>query len=118
MRVLICGDRDWKNYECMRRVLYDMMCNGELSFGHDTLIHGDARGVDKMSAQFFENIEVYPADWEQHGKAAGPIRNQQMLDTGVDMVIAFHSNISESKGTLDMIKRANKAGVEVRLYSK
>jgi UDP-N-acetylmuramoylalanine-D-glutamate ligase len=55
-------------------------------------------------------LEVYPADWKLHGKSAGHIRNQQMLDESKpDIVIAFPGG----RGTANMIKRAKKAGVEV-----
>jgi hypothetical protein len=51
-------------------------------------------------------------------RVAGPIRNQQMLDEGhPDLVIAFHDNMSESRGTRDMVGRAIKGGFSVRLVS-
>jgi hypothetical protein len=57
------------------------------------------------------SIEVYPADWKKHGRSAGPIRNQHMLDVGKpNLVIAFPGG----RGTADMMKRAEKAGIEVR----
>jgi hypothetical protein len=55
--------------------------------------------------------ESYPADWATHKRAAGPIRNQQMLDTGIDLCIGFHPDITKSKGTKDMLTRASKAGI-------
>jgi hypothetical protein len=59
----------------------------------------------------------FPADWARFGRAAGPIRNQRMLDEGKPtLVLAFHNNIVESKGTKDMVKRARKAGIRVRLF--
>lgn len=40
----------------------------------------------------------FPAKWNEHGKAAGPIRNQQMLTEGKpDVVFAFHDDIASSK---------------------
>jgi UDP-N-acetylmuramoylalanine-D-glutamate ligase len=54
-------------------------------------------------------MSIYPAKWDLHGKSAGPIRNQQMLDTGVDLVIAFPGG----KGTAHMVSIAKKAGVKV-----
>jgi hypothetical protein len=53
---------------------------------------------------------VYPADWAKHGRAASPIRNQQMLDEGrPNLVVAFPGG----RGTADMVRRARSAGVEV-----
>lgn len=63
--------------------------------------------------------ERYPADWEKHGKAAGPIRNQQMLTEGKpDIVVAFSDNLSNSKGTADMCRRAHKAGLPVYVIGR
>jgi hypothetical protein len=57
---------------------------------------------------------VFYADWDKHGRAAGPIRNQQMLDEGKpDLVVAFL--LPQGSGTLDMIRRTEKAGIEVRV---
>jgi len=57
--------------------------------------------------------EPHPADWERHGRAAGPIRNQEMADAGADLCIAFPYGIG--KGTYDMIERARKAGIPVEI---
>lgn len=56
------------------------------------------------------DIDVYPADWPRYGKAAGPMRNQQMVDEGKpDVVLAFPGG----RGTADMVRRAKAAGVRV-----
>jgi hypothetical protein len=60
-------------------------------------------------------VESFPADWEQYGRAAGPIRNQQMLEAKPDRVFAFHEDLEHSKGTGDMVRRARKAGVPVEV---
>ncbi|KKN01348.1 hypothetical protein LCGC14_1128740 [marine sediment metagenome] len=53
-----------------------------------------------------------------YGKAAGPIRNKQMLDEGQPhLVLAFHDNIEESTGTKDMVKQAAKRGIETLVIS-
>lgn len=60
------------------------------------------------------NLKVIPvpAKWKQYGKAAGTIRNQQMLDEhpDIEVVYAFHDDLPKSKGTKDMCQRADKAG--------
>jgi len=79
----------------------------------DLVLSGGAKGIDKSAVKWAENsgIEwrIQIADWNKHGKAAGPIRNQQMLDTGIDYVIAFPGG----KGTEHMKNIARKAGVTV-----
>lgn len=79
------------------------------------IISGKAKGADTVAIEWavvnWCSWEEYPADWEQYGKAAGPIRNQRMLDEGKpDLVIAFPGGT----GTADMVRRAKAAGIEVR----
>lgn len=60
-------------------------------------------------------VETYPADWGAHGRKAGGIRNQEMLDKGrPTLVYAFPTK--ETRGTWDMVRRARAAGVEVRIH--
>jgi hypothetical protein len=59
-------------------------------------------------------LETYPAEWDRFGKAAGPKRNQVMIDQGrPDLVVAF----AGGNGTADMVNRAKKAGIEVVVIS-
>jgi hypothetical protein len=81
------------------------------------IIHGGARGADYMA----EIVYIYwveegkrqikrtciDADWETHGKRAGPIRNQQLVDLKPDWCIPMPGG----KGTEDCIKRCKKAGI-------
>ena len=106
MRVLVCGGRDYDDEDAVRAELQ--------SLPPCTIVHGDARGADRLAdriaAEMFIVTEPHPADWTRYGKAAGPIRNQEMLDSGINLVIAFPGG----SGTADMVRRARKAGVEIR----
>lgn len=112
-RLLVCGSRDWDDYTAMRRVLFGFLVKS------GTLVHGAAPGADSMAGVICEShfgvvkVDPYPADWDQHGNAAGPIRNQQMLEEGEpDIVLAFvNKPLAESKGTRDMVQRSVKWGV-------
>lgn len=111
MRVLVCGARDATIDSHVWNILHGLIPI------IDVLIVGDAPGIDEAARRWGKfylegKMEVYKADWDKHGRAAGPIRNQRMLDEGKpDLVIAFPGG----KGTADMIRRAKKAGVEVRI---
>jgi SLOG family YspA-like protein len=119
MRVLVCGSRHFTNYVEMRKILCTMFDPDDTV----TLIHGNARGADQLSEQaltgyFRGGFEVlrFPADWNKHGKAAGPIRNKQMLDEGKpDLVVAFLAE--NSRGTKNMIEQATKAGIPVKVIN-
>lgn len=115
MRLLVCGSRDWADEGLIERVLS--------GYARETVvIHGGAPGADKLAGAAAKklgmSVDVFPADWAHYGKAAGPKRNQKMLDKGQpDAVIAFHPDLSQSKGTKDMIERSEKAGLSVTLIT-
>jgi len=117
--ILVCGDRLWEDRQLVWSILDDVT---EGNYWHNTfIIEGGAKGADTCGREWAKMIgcghKTYSADWERYGKAAGPIRNSEMLEIGQpELVLAFHSDIEKSKGTKDMIQRANKAGIEVRLY--
>ena len=103
-RILICGDRDYKDWMQVREYL-DTISRTAI------IIHGGARGADSIAGNLatYLNMKVikYPADWDKYGKAAGILRNQQMLNEGhPDLVVYFHKDLENSKGTKDMVTRA------------
>jgi hypothetical protein len=61
-------------------------------------------------------IEAHRADWSKHLRAAGVIRNQEMVDAGADVCFAFPTG--EAKGTRDCIRRAEKAGIPVTIFEE
>lgn len=116
MRILVCGGRTWgykPETDYKEKDLNKFRQGAHLvEFYNPTyLISGGAKGADEVPKfLFFYPWDVFPANWDKYGKAAGAIRNQQMLDEGQpNLVIAFPSG----NGTADMIRRAKKAGIEV-----
>lgn len=139
MIVLVCGGRDYVDEVRVRSALTALEHKYLRKFRG--LIHGAAKGADRLAKQWQDdrialeyaqcadnrridakgllgwqrNPEMwcagYPADWEKHGPAAGPIRNQYMLDNnpGIELVIAFPGG----KGTADMVRRAKAKGIPV-----
>jgi len=111
MRVLVCGGRDYDNAVQLQKYMNTL----DAAEGVSVVIHGAARGADSLAGRWGisrrKEVIPYPADWRKHGRAAGPIRNKQMLDEGKpDLVIAFLGG----RGTENMIKQATAAGVPVR----
>ena len=107
-RVLVCGGRDFDGYAYLKSVLDLLPPDPNRVF-----CHGGARGADSLAGRYCKEhglpCEVFYADWNQHGKAAGYIRNQQMVtEFKPDVVIAFQGG----RGTADMVRRAKKAGIE------
>lgn len=119
-RVLICGSRDLSDSDLVSALLdhiFDHVVDTEC---FPTIVTGGARGVDRLADLWAEDSrmgrDIFRADWEGQGKAAGFIRNQQMLDSGVDLCIAITNKpLAESRGTADMVRRCRAAGVPVSL---
>lgn len=106
-RIGVTGGRDFNDGELLDATLSRYCAEGDL------LIHGNAVGADRDAALWFFDkgwpTEPHNADWGRYGKGAGPKRNQEMVDSGLDLLIAFPGG----KGTADMVRRAEKAGVNI-----
>ena len=110
MRVLVCGGRDFNDRQLLAQTLADLHLTKRI----EVIIHGCAMGADTIAGWWarFAGVEElrFPADWRTHKKAAGPIRNTEMLREGrPDLVVAFHGG----RGTADMVKKARASGVRV-----
>lgn len=110
MRVLVCGGRDFDNQDAVYNTLTVLHDKWNIT----SMIHGGANGADTLAGAWahLNDIEeiVFKADWQKHGRAAGPIRNKKILDEGKpDVVVAFPG----SKGTANMVKQAKAAGVRI-----
>lgn len=123
-RVLICGAREWTNYQ---RILACVV-KAHKTQPIDVLIEGECRGADKLGRKAGEAIGLsveagsilpFPAPWGKLGNAAGPVRNQQMLDEGQPAEVwAFHNDLDRSTGTKDMVSRSLRAGLTVYVISE
>jgi hypothetical protein len=127
MTVLVCGGRKYSDYDRVCKELYTIIDNNGLQLEKSTpegfeislrIINGGANGADLLSTNFaisnFCEFRQYLADWKKYPKAAGPIRNQEMLDKeDVHLVLAFPGG----RGTADMIRRARKKGIPVHEVS-
>lgn len=113
--VLVCGGRDYAD----RSSLYVVLNAAHSANPIKRLIAGGANGADALAVDWARSKNIphtmFNADWEKHGRKAGPLRNQEMLDRGKpDIVIAFPGG----RGTADMKKRAKAAGVPVVTITK
>lgn len=101
-RVAVVGSRGFVQLDSVRSLLAQYLAK----HGQFVLVSGGADGVDKLAEDWgrLNGLEVrtYQADWEEHGDAAGPKRNGQIVADS-DLMLAFWDG--ESTGTLDAIKR-------------
>jgi hypothetical protein len=114
MRILICGDRNWLDKQMIKDLLFKL--------DPEVVIEGECKGADNLAKISAEELGIkvakFPANWQKYGRAAGPIRNGQMIIEGKPtLVVAFHDDIERSKGTKNMLLQAKKAGITTMLLS-
>jgi hypothetical protein len=113
-----CGGRWWTNYALILETMREEQ--------PDLVIEGEQRGADlraRAAAEFLLiPVDPHPAQWGLHGKLAGPIRNREMLlallaSPPPHKVVAFHDDVLNSRGTVDMLRCALAAGIQRRFIS-
>ena len=116
-RILVTGSRELTDEQLVCRALYDH------GIGRFTIVVGDCpTGADLFARNYSSiyglPIEVFQADWDAFGKAAGPKRNQAMVDSGANMCLAFIKVGAGNRGTLNCAGQARAAGVQVITYTE
>lgn len=121
MRVLFTGSRNWTGIQAEHRAGQVLAGLGGflLLMGEPlVIVHGDnPEGLDAIVDRWAirhryepgKNLLRYPANWTLFGKAAGPMRNQEMVNDGADLCLGFP--LPGSKGTVDCMRRARLAGI-------
>lgn len=105
-RIVVTGGRNYTDWKTVYKVLSN--------FHTLELFVGDAMGLDYLARRFYYEKATIPnifdADWDKHGKAAGSIRNREMLEAAGKhaLVIAF-----PGRGTANCIKTAKELGMTV-----
>lgn len=122
LRIIVTGGRKRASEDDYTRMVNILVDIGEYWCRAVDLViiqGGCPTGVDALARRFADEydvaVESYPAEWDRHGRAAGPKRNQLMADAGADLCLAFPSR-GRSAGTWDMVRRAVAAGIETRIY--
>jgi hypothetical protein len=111
VKTIIAGPRDQslgeEHYELLHRC------------GITEVVSGGARGVDASGEMWALSnaipMNLFPADWSKHGKAAGPIRNKEMAEYA-DQLVAFRGKNGMTRGTRNMVKIANFLGLKVIVF--
>ncbi len=113
-RLIVCGSRNFRDEVLFEQGMTQVMRLWCVQFARDwTIVHGGARGADAMADKWARDgeltVEVFPAEWELYGKAAGMRRNRQMAEAGADLCLAFP--FGDSPGTWSMIREAARVGI-------
>lgn len=113
-RIQITGGREYTDKDTIKRVLREYIPD------YCIIVHGDCSGADKLCGEVgtslgFE-VEVFPALWNKYGRAAGNLRNIQMLDNNPNIVLVFHPCLEKSKGTKHCATEAKKRNLLIKYY--
>jgi len=128
-RILVTGSRLWADRYRVETAIREVCVRQ--GWKNTVVICGAATGADMCAAVSARamglRVEQHTADWQRHGKAAGPLRNQAMVDAGADLCLAFmlpcpRSDCGvaprphDSHGATDCVRRAEAAGIPVREF--
>lgn len=117
MKIIIAGGRDFTEYNTLKEECDKII--QRLQATDITIVSGHANGADKLGEKYAlereYSLEIFPADWKTHGRAAGPVRNREMAEYA-DILIAFWD--ARSRDTKNMIDQAqlNKVGTYIIFY--
>jgi len=117
--VLICGTRIY--HERFVGVVQDLLAHLEATAAEKQeplpiIYSGAAPGIDTIAAREAKRrgfpVKLFPADWNRHGAAAGPIRNSQMIAAKPTQVYCLpYPTLETSRGTLDTYNKAKAARI-------
>lgn len=103
MKIIVTGGRNYQNSTKLKEVLD--------SLNPSLIIQGGATGADSLAVTYaLENnlpIKTYNADWEKHGRAAGPIRNNIMILENQDATVVAFPGGSGTLSCTNLAKRFN-----------
>lgn len=116
MKVIIAGNRSLgRRIAEVERAMRD--AEAELGIIPTEVICGMAPGADLLGKQWAEErdipVRAFPAEWDLHGRSAGPIRNGKMAAVADALVAVWDG---ESSGTKDMIRQARRKGLTIHIH--
>lgn len=120
VRIIVCGGRHFNDYDRMKDEIDNIItCLKKRYVKSIEIVSGHCAGADQLGEKYAEECgypcKVFPANWERYGRAAGPIRNSEMVkyasEAEVPVVVAFRS--AKTRGTNDTVKKATQKGFKV-----
>ena len=116
MKLIVAGSRDFHNYELAVKEIRDFI-NTHITADEDiTIFSGGANGADQLGERFAKEhnyeIKQFQAQWNDFGKAAGPIRNKEMAHHATHCLVFWNQ---VSKGSRNMILEAKKKGLPTKV---
>lgn len=116
-RVIIAGSREYDDYHHLAKACDFLLKN--VSHPRIEIVSGATRGADTLGERYAKErghlLTRFPADWDTHGRSAGPLRNRKMAEYA-NALIAFP--IGKSAGTRNMIQQARQLGLDINYGTK
>ena len=76
------------------------------------IISGGATGADRLAERYAKDnrlaLCIYPADWKQYGKSAGPRRNAQIVQRSTHIIAFLHTDSIGTRNTIELAFKAKK----------
>lgn len=114
MKLIVAGSREIIDEEFVSGWLDKMNCALNIS----EVVSGTCRGPDTFGEDWarenWVHIKRFPANWDEFGRAAGPIRNREMAKYA-DVAIVFISQ--GSRGAKNMMEEMIKERKPVMVIS-
>ena len=116
----MAGTRTFADKDLLEKALDEWVNGKDVEFillgGGRHKVGKNHTGADYLAEKWAESRRfprrIFHADWDRHGKAAGPLRNRGMLKEA-DALIVFWDG--ESPGTKDILQGAKKKGIPVKV---
>ena len=118
-RVIIAGGRDFDNYEYMCEILNDLFYNSTNFEKRDIkIISGMAKGADTLAIHYADEHKLtkilFPANWKLYPRAAGFLRNEDMLSIATHLIAFWDGKSSETKHIIDI---AQEKGIPIWVFN-
>ena len=112
LKLGVVGSRNFSDYSLMKEKLDEIKKQTDMLI----IVSGGSKGADNLAEQYAKENDlqciVHKADWNRYAKAAGMIRNRQIVDTS-DELIAFWDGTS--RGTQNTIRLANQNNKKIKV---
>jgi len=112
-RLIIAGVRTFDDYELLKSKADEVVKD----LGEVEIVSGHAKGADMLGERYAAEHAIpctlFPAEWERYGRAAGPVRNGQMIEYAkqeTPMLLCFWDGVAH--GTRNIIQKAEREGIQ------